>query len=84
MERAGRSVREHLALEGDRLTSSLDYGFKIEDVFSWRVFAPEELAAAARADGLELLDWAFFEEDVPPCGRPAHATRLRTLLDAPV
>jgi SAM-dependent methyltransferase len=67
MERAGRSVREHLALEGDRLTSSLDYGSGIEDVFSWQVFTPEELTAAARAVGLEqVLACATFDETVAP------------------
>jgi hypothetical protein len=67
MERASRSVREHLALDGDRLTSSLDYGSGIEDVFSWQVFTPEELAAAARTAGLEhVLAFATFDEDVAP------------------
>ena len=49
---------------GSRL---LDYGSGIEDVFSWQVFTPEELAAAARAVGLEqVLACATFDEDVAP------------------
>lgn len=65
MERAGHSVREHLVLEGDRLTSSLDYGSGVEDVFSWQVFTPEDLAAAGRSAGLEqVLACASFDENV--------------------
>lgn len=67
IERAGHSVREHLVLEGDRLTSSLDYGSGIEDVFSWQVFTPEELDKLARSVELSpVLACAIFDEDVRP------------------
>ncbi len=35
---------EQTRLDGDRLTTTLDYGFGIEDVFSWQVFTPDELS----------------------------------------
>jgi D-alanine-D-alanine ligase len=68
IERAGRAVRELTELTGDRLTTSLDYGAGVEDVFSWQLFTPEKLIALARtAGGLEpVLACAAFDETVPP------------------
>ena len=67
VERGGRSIRELTTLVGDRLTTSLDYGAGIEDVFSWQLFTPVELTALARAAGLEdVLTCAAFDESVLP------------------
>ena len=64
-EQDGRFIRELTTLEGDRLTTSLDYGAGIEDVFSWQLFTPEELTAVARTAGLEsVLACADFDESV--------------------
>jgi SAM-dependent methyltransferase len=67
MERDGRSIRERIDLEGDRLTTTLDYGSGIEDVFSWQVFTLDELVALARSAALApVLACATFDEAVPP------------------
>jgi SAM-dependent methyltransferase len=67
IERDGRFIRELTALEGDRLTTSLDYGSGVEDVFSWQLFTPEELTTLAGAVGLTpVLACAAFDEASPP------------------
>ena len=67
IERDGRSVRELTELTGERLTTSLDYGAGVEDVFSWQLFTPEELTALARTAGFEpILASAAFDEALPP------------------
>jgi len=72
IEREGRSIRELTELDDDRLTTSLDYGAGVEDVFSWQLFTPEELTALARASGLALvLACAAFDETAPPSGEEA-------------
>ena len=71
-EREGRSIREHTELDGDRLTTSLDYGSGVEDVFSWQLFTPEELTALARSSGLApVLACTDFDEAAPVT--PDHA-----------
>jgi SAM-dependent methyltransferase len=72
IERDGRTIREHSELEGDRLTTALDYGSGVEDVFSWQLFTPEELTEAARSAGLApVLACTAFDEAVP--ASPEHA-----------
>ena len=72
IEREGRTIRECTELVGDRLTTSLDYGTGVEDVFSWQLFTPEELNELARSAGLApVLACTEFSEAVPPT--PAHA-----------
>jgi SAM-dependent methyltransferase len=67
IEREGRTIREQTELDGDRLTTSLDYGSGIEDVFSWQLFTPGELAEVARSAGLvPVLACADFDEAVLP------------------
>jgi SAM-dependent methyltransferase len=67
IEREGRTIREQTELDGDRLTTSLDYGSGVEDVFSWQLFTPEELAEIARSAGLvPVLACADFDETVLP------------------
>ena len=72
IERDGRSIREHTELDGDLLTTTLDYGSGVEDVFSWQLFTPGELVALARSTGLEpAVVCADFDETVP--SSPEHA-----------
>jgi SAM-dependent methyltransferase len=72
IEREGRTIREQTELEGNRLTTSLDYGAGIEDVFSWQLFTTDELTRLARAAGLDLVvACSEFEEAVP--ASPEHA-----------
>ena len=67
IERDGRSVVERTELDGDRLTSALDYGSGIEDVFSWQIFGPDELVVLAGSTALSpVLACATFDETVPP------------------
>jgi SAM-dependent methyltransferase len=67
IEREGRTIREQTELEGGRLTTSLDYGAGVEDVFSWQLFTPEELTEVARSAGLvPVLVCADFDEAVRP------------------
>jgi SAM-dependent methyltransferase len=67
IEREGRTIREQTELDGDRLTTSLDYGAGVEDVFSWQLFTPEELIEVARMLGLApVLACADFDEAVLP------------------
>jgi SAM-dependent methyltransferase len=71
-ERDGRSLREHTELDGDRLTTALDYGSGVEDVFSWQLFMPEELTELARSVSLSpILACAGFDEAVR--ASPEHA-----------
>ena len=73
IERAGRSVVERTALEGDRLMTSLDYGSGVEDVFSWQVFTPDELGQVARPTGLDVrLACAEFHEETPASSEHAR------------
>jgi SAM-dependent methyltransferase len=66
IERDGRTIRERTELSDDRLTTSLDYGSGIEDVFSWQLFTPEELTEVARSAGLApVLTCTEFDEGVP-------------------
>jgi SAM-dependent methyltransferase len=72
LERGWRTIREDTELDGDRLTTSLDYGVGIEDVFSWQLFTPDELSALARSNGLVPdLACAEFDEALP--ASPEHA-----------
>jgi len=65
IEREGRSIVERTRLDDDRLTSTLDYGSGVEDVFSWQVFTPDELTAVAQSAGLSpVLACATFDEAV--------------------
>jgi SAM-dependent methyltransferase len=67
IEREGRTIREQTELVGDQLTTSLDYGAGVEDVFSWQLFTPEELIEVARLLGLApVLACANFDEAVLP------------------
>jgi hypothetical protein len=66
IEREGRSILEHTELAGDRLTTTLDYGSGVEDVFSWQLFTPDELVALGRPTGLEpVVVCADFNEATP-------------------
>jgi SAM-dependent methyltransferase len=72
IERDGRTIRERTELAGDRLTTSLDYGSGVEDVFSWQLFTPEELTEVARSAGLvPVLICTELDEAVP--ASPDHA-----------
>jgi SAM-dependent methyltransferase len=72
IERDGRTILEHTELHGDRLTTTLDYGSGVEDVFSWQLFTPEELTEPARSVGLQsFLACTDFEETISPS--PEHA-----------
>jgi SAM-dependent methyltransferase len=68
VERAGRRIIESRMLAGDRLTVHLRYdGSDDEDIFSWRLYSPDEAASLARAAGLQpLLACADFDERVRP------------------
>jgi SAM-dependent methyltransferase len=67
IKRDGGSVREDTCLDGERLTTTLDYGSGVEDVFSWQVFTPDELVEFAHASSLvQVYVCADFDEDVPP------------------
>jgi SAM-dependent methyltransferase len=73
IERHGRAICESTELTGNRLTASLDYGAGVEDVFSWQLFTPEELAEVVRTAGLEpVLACAAFDEKVPPSSEHAR------------
>lgn len=72
IEREERTIREQTELDGDRLTTSLDYGSGVEDVFSWQLFTPEELTGLARPLGLTpIVACSDFDEAVP--ASPKHA-----------
>jgi SAM-dependent methyltransferase len=72
IERDGRAIREHTELDGDRLTTTLDYGSGVEDVFSWQLFTPEELTVLARSVALTpILTCVGFDEAV--LASPEHA-----------
>jgi SAM-dependent methyltransferase len=78
IEREGHSIREHTELDGDRLTTTLDYGLGVEDVFSWQLFTPEELVTLARSSSTSLepvLACADFDQAIP-----ASAERARMQL----
>ncbi len=47
-------VREVRRVEGDRLITTLDYRDGGRDVFEWRLYEPEELAALGAAVGLRI------------------------------
>jgi SAM-dependent methyltransferase len=67
IERDSRSIREDTELDGDRLTTRLDYGSGVEDLFSWQLFTPEELTALGRSAGLvPVLSCTEFDERLPP------------------
>jgi SAM-dependent methyltransferase len=73
IERDERAIREHTELDGDRLTTTLDYGTGIEDVFSWQLFTPDELVALARSAGLEpVVACADFDEAIPASAEHAR------------
>ena len=67
-ERAGRKVLETKTLAGERLTVHLRYeGSGDEDVFSWRLYSPDEAASLAAAADLNLLlACADFDERLGP------------------
>jgi SAM-dependent methyltransferase len=79
IERDARWILEHTELDGDRLTTTLDYGSGVEDVFSWQLFTPEELIGLARSCRFEpVLACADFEEAVPVS---AEHARMQLVFD---
>ncbi len=51
--REGRAITEHRALDGDRLTVTLDYGPDLPpEWFAWQLYTPEALIALAATAGL--------------------------------
>ena len=68
-EIVNRGVRERKIVRDGRLTTELDYGEGVEDVFEWQLYLPEELAAVGERHGLALLlSSAGFDETQPPSG----------------
>jgi len=73
IERGSRPIVEHTRLDGNRLSSTLDYGFGVADLFSWQVFTPDELVRVARSAGLSsMLVCAGFDETVPASSEHAR------------
>lgn len=75
-QRAGRWVTEHRWVERGRLRVHLAYdGGPLLDVFEWRLFSPDELAALCAKVGLrEVLRCARFDERTRPS---AHEARMQ-------
>ena len=72
-ERDGREIREHTVLDGDRLTTRLDYGSGVEDVFSWQLFTPKELTELAGTTALTpVLACTAFDEKILPSAEHAR------------
>ena len=80
IERAGRSILDRTELAGDRLTSTVDYGSGIEDLFSWQVFTPAELEVLAGTLGLTpVLSCARFDGRVAPSPESARMQHVLAL-----
>jgi SAM-dependent methyltransferase len=65
--RDGRTITETKRLDDNRLAVTLDYGPDLPpDVFTWRLFTPDEIVALARTVGLDrLLCCTGYDETQP-------------------
>jgi len=78
-ERGGVSIETRRAWRGPRLSLELWYDGALGDRFDWHIYAPEELQAACRGAGFDvLLTCAWFDEAIPASA--AHA-RMQLLLE---
>jgi SAM-dependent methyltransferase len=76
----GHEITETKAMDGDRLTVTLDYGPDAPaDRFDWQVFTPDEIGALAVASGFRMvLACAGFDERQAPS---AEVPRMQLLFE---